>query len=284
MKTKVAKMPRPEHPRPQFERRDWINLNGAWSFDFDLGVSGLERDFQNSVGFSKQINVPFCPESKLSGVAYTDFMRCVWYQRAIEIPPAWDGRRVILHFGGVDYETDVFVDGKLAGRHWGGMCSFEFDITHLVKPGASHNLVVRAYDDTRLSGNPSGGSYTQPAGKQCARYKSYACSYTRTTGIWQTVWLEATGKYGLESCQVIPDLDGSKFIFTPKYHEVGQGCKFKAVVKDGSKVVGSAEATALDSVSCETVLKSPKTWSPEAPFLYDVELSEKDYDYDYDYD
>jgi beta-galactosidase/beta-glucuronidase len=273
MKTKITQLPRPEHPRPQFERKDWINLNGKWSFDFDFGVSGLERDFQKSEGFSREINVPFCPESKLSGVAYTDFMRCVWYQRTIEIPHEWDGRRVILHFGGVDYETDVFVDGKLAGRHWGGMCSFEFDITDLVKTGASHNLVVRAYDDTHLCGNGAGGSGTQPGGKQCARYKSYACSYTRTTGIWQTVWLEAAGKYGLESCQIVPDLDGSKFILTPKYHEVGQGCKFKAVVKDGSKVVGSAEASALDSVSCETVLKSPKSWSPESPFLYDIELS-----------
>jgi beta-galactosidase/beta-glucuronidase len=273
MKTKAPKIPRPEHPRPQFEREDWINLNGKWSFDFDFGVSGLERNFQKSVGFTKQINVPFCPESKLSGIAYTDFMRCVWYQRTIEIPFAWDGRRIILHFGGVDYETDVFVDGKLAGRHWGGMGSFEFDITHLVKAGTSHNLVVRAYDDTRISGNPAGGTLTQPAGKQCVRYESYAAAYTRTTGIWQTVWLEAAGKCGLESCQIVPDLDGSKFIFTPKYHEVRQGFKFRVLVKDGSKVVGRAEASALDNISCETVLKSSKAWSPESPFLYDVELS-----------
>ena len=273
MKTKVAEIPRPEHPRPQFEREDWINLNGKWSFDFDFGVSGLERDFHKSVGFSREIIVPFCPESKLSGVAYTDFMRCVWYQRTVEIPSAWDGRRVILHFGGVDYETDAFVDGKLAGRHWGGMCSFEFDITHLVRAGTSHNLVVRAYDDTHLSGNSAGASRIQPAGKQCAKYKSYSCSYTRTTGIWQTVWLEAAGKYGLESCRIVPALDDLKFIFTPKYHEVGLGYRFKAVVKDGSRVVGSAETGALDSVSCEVMLNSPQVWNPESPFLYDVELS-----------
>ena len=276
MEIKKVNIPRPEHPRPQFERNDWINLHGIWSFDFDFGDSGLERDFQKSNGFSKEINVPFCPESKLSGVAYADFIRCMWYQRVIEIPSAWDGRRVILHFGGVDYETDVFVDGKLAGRHWGGMCSFEFDITSLVKPGCSHSLVVRAYDDTHLCGNGAGGSGTQPGGKQCARFKSYAASYTRTTGIWQTVWLDAAGKYGLESCQIIPDVDGAKFIFTPIYHEAGQGLKFKAVVKDGSGIAGTAETAAMNSVSCETVLKSPKTWSPESPFLYDIELSVTD--------
>ncbi len=273
MSVTQARIPRPEHPRPHFERKDWMNLNGVWSFDFDHGDSGLERGFQKSNGFSGKINVPFCPESKLSGVQYADFMRCVWYQRVIEIPAAWEGRRVILHFGGVDYETDVFVDGKLAGRHWGGMCSFEFDITDLVKVGVSHSLVVRAYDDTRLCGSPTGGSGMQPGGKQCARYKSYAASYTRTTGIWQTVWLEAVGGGGLKSCHVIPDFDGAKFVFIPSYHEVRRGFNFRVAIKDGETRVGSAEANALDGVSCEVGVTSVKPWSPEAPFLYDVELS-----------
>ncbi len=271
MSAKAVKIPRPEHPRPQFERQDWINLNGTWSFDFDFGKSGLERDLQNSNGFSQKITVPFCPESKLSGVAHTDFIECIWYQRTIEIPKSWGSKRVILHFGGVDHETDVFVDGKLAGRHWGGMCSFEFDITTLVKAGSSHSLVVRAYDNTRKCGR-YGVPGTQPGGKQSFRYKSFGCVYTRTTGIWQTVWLEAAGRFGLESCQIVPDLDGSRFVFTPKFREVKRGMKFKAVVKDGAEIAASGECAALDGVSCEAVLKSPKTWSPENPFLYEIEL------------
>ena len=186
------------------------------------------------------------------------------------------GGSLILHFGGVDYETDVFVDGKLAGRHWGGMGSFEFDITRLVTPGNSHRLVVRAYDDTRRCGNLTGGSGTQPGGKQCARYRSYACSYTRTTGIWQTVWLEAVAPCGLKSCQMTPDFDGAKFIFVPQYHAVKRGLTFRVVVKDGAMVVARAETTALDNLSCETPITSPKNWSPESPFLYEIEFSVMD--------
>ena len=265
-------IPRPEHPRPQFERKDWINLNGSWSFDYDYGKSGLERGFEKSEGFSKRIIVPFCPESKLSGVQNTDFIDCLWYQRRIEIPESWSGKRAILHFGGVDYECDAFIDGKLAGRHWGGMGSFEFDVTRMVKPGSSHSLVVRAYDDSHLLGNGEGGSGVQPGGKQCARYKSYGCSYTRSTGIWQTVWLEAAGRCGLESCQIIPDLDASKFVFVPKFFEVKAGSKLRVLLKESGKIVASAEGSAVDGAPFEVSLKSPKLWSPESPFLYGIDF------------
>ncbi len=266
-------IPRPEHPRPQFERESWLNLNGSWSFDFDFGNSGLERDFQSSKGFPKSITVPFCPESKLSGVGHSDFIECLWYQRELAIPKDWSGKRTVLHFGGVDHETDVFIDGRLVGRHWGGMCSFEFDITRYVQAGSKHSLVVRAYDDSRKCGRHTNQPGTQPGGKQSSAYKSAGCHYTRTTGIWQTVWLEAAGQFGLESCQIIPDLDSSKFVFIPKFSSVKTGLKFKAVVKDGKKQAGSAEGSALDGVACEAVLKAPKAWSPESPFLYDIELS-----------
>ena len=124
--------PRPEYPRPQFERSDWINLNGEWSYTFDFSKSGLERDLQNSQGFKDKIIVPFCPESKLSGVGYTDFIEAMWYQRKIEIPDAWNGKRVILHFGGVDYQSELFLDGKLVGTHFGGTSSFDYDITKYI--------------------------------------------------------------------------------------------------------------------------------------------------------
>ena len=141
-------IPRPEHPRPQFERNDWINLNGEWTFAFDFGHSGRDpgRELFKSKGFDRTIIVPFCPESKLSGVGYTDFIEDMWYHRKITVPTAWAGRRTILHFGAVDYESEVYIDGVSIGTHFGGTVSFEFDITPYITPGAEHDLVVRVHD------------------------------------------------------------------------------------------------------------------------------------------
>ena len=124
-------IPRPEHPRPQFERADWLNLNGEWSFTFDFGKSGLElgRELFRSRGFESKIRVPFCPESALSGVRHTDFIEAMWYHRLLEVPAVWSGKRVLLHFGAVDYESEVFIDGKSVGIHFGGSASFTWDIT-----------------------------------------------------------------------------------------------------------------------------------------------------------
>ena len=256
-------IPRPEHPRPQFERDDWINLNGEWTFAFDFGHSGRDpgRELFKSKGFDRKILVPFCPESKLSGVGYTDFIEDMWYHRKIAVPAAWAGRRTILHFGAVDYESEVYIDGVSVGTHFGGTVSFEFDITSYVTPGAEHDLVVRVHDVSR------GGS-GQPRGKQCPDYKSRGCSYTRTTGIWQTVWMEAVGKTGLKSCQIVPDLDGARFIVTPSYYAVAAGCRLRATLLDGDKAVATAESSAIDGVPVIIPVAEPKPWSPESPFLY----------------
>ena len=119
--TAALAAPRPEHPKPQFARSLWMNLNGPWDFAFDMQEQGLEQHWERDAArFDKQIVVPFCPESKLSGIAYTDFIPAVWYRRGFAIPNAWSGQKVFLHFGGVDYETRVWVNGQEAGRHWGG--------------------------------------------------------------------------------------------------------------------------------------------------------------------
>ncbi len=254
--------PRPEYPRPQFERQDWINLNGEWSYTFDFSKSGAERNLQNSEGFKDKIIVPFCPESKLSGVGFTDFIEAMWYQRKIEIPAAWNGKRVILHFGGVDYQSDLFIDGKLVGSHFGGTSSFNYDITKYVTIGKSHNLVLSVKDVVR--------SGQQPGGKQCTNLKSEGCSYTRTTGIWQTVWLEAIAKNGLKDCFVLPDLDNSKFVFQPRFYGVERGMKLRVKVLEGAKVVAQQEMAAAQNIPCDITIKNPKSWSPESPFLYDV--------------
>jgi len=255
-------IPRPEYPRPQFVREPWINLNGTWSYTLDCGKSGAERGLAGSQGFESEIRVPFCPESALSGVQHTDFIETMWYHRKIMIPPDWAGRRVMLHFGAVDYESEIFIDGKAVGRHWGGTSSFEYDVTPYVAAGQTHDLIVYVRDDTR--------SGVQPGGKQSPRYSSYRCMYTRTTGIWQTVWLEAIDTYGLRDCQIAPDLDGARFFVTPRFHALQAGQHFRATLLDGAAQVAQIEVAAADGIPCELNIASPKPWSPEDPFLYDL--------------
>lgn len=258
----TSSIPRPEYPRPQFMRENWVNLNGTWTFTFDPGKSGMQRGLMNADGFDRQIIVPFCPESELSGVGHTDFIEMMWYHRKLDIPAEWQGKRVILHFGGVDYECEAFIDGQSVGRHWGGTVSFEFDITRYVTPGKSHNLVLYVRDDLR--------DFKQPSGKQCPDFKSRACHYTRTTGIWQTVWMEAVDPHGLQSVYIVPDLDGSRFIITPTYYAVKQGCSLRVTLMDGQRQVTQATVAAANGIPVITLVSHPKTWSPESPFLYDL--------------
>ena len=135
-------IPRPEYPTPQFARSRWMNLNGEWQFERDRSVSGKARGLVTAETLSDKINVPFCMESRLSGIGDTDFCNCVWYKRAIDLSPDWleNGKRVFLHIGACDYKTEVFVNGKSVGKHLGGFVSFSFDITKFVSVGA--NLVT----------------------------------------------------------------------------------------------------------------------------------------------
>ena len=260
--TTTNAIPRPEYPRPQFYREPWINLNGPWTYTFDFGKSGVQRGFASSTGFEGAITVPFCPESPLSGVNYKDFIEMMWYQRTVKIPAGWTGKRVILHFGAVDYESEVFIDGQSVGRHWGGTVSFSHDITAYVTPGSEHNLVVYVRDDVR--------SGEQPGGKQCPDFKSRGCHYTRTTGIWQTVWLEAVPDFGLRDCQIVPDVDNARFIVTPRFYALKNGLRLRATLREGDTVVSQAESIAANGIPIALPVTSPKLWSPASPFLYDL--------------
>lgn len=256
-------MPRAEYPRPQFERNAWINLNGEWTYSFDFGGSGLEREWFKSTGFDQKIIVPFCPESKLSGVEYKDFINHMWYHRTISIPQDWANKQVLLNFGAVYYKSEIYIDGVFAARHFGGTSSFQVDITPYVKAGQTHNLVVYVESDVR--------STHQPSGKQNLQFASYGCNYTRTTGIWQTVWMEAVHPEGLQSVQMIPDIDQQQLIIRPRFYKE-LGGKLEVTLKDNGKVV-SKETVAANSLSTVILpVKKMKTWSPENPFLYVVEL------------
>ena len=189
-------IPRNEHPNPQFQREHWINLNGTWEFEIDKSISGAERKLYEAEAFTRKITVPFCPESKLSGISETDFLGSVWYKRTLNIEKK-NGQRILLHIGACDYFTTVYVNTKKAGTHKGGYTSFSFDITDLVENG-KNTVVIHALDDDR--------SGLQPRGKQSAKYESYGCYYTRTTGIWQTVWLEYVPQTHISNVKYYPDV------------------------------------------------------------------------------
>lgn len=254
--------PRPEYPRPQFERDQWVNLNGQWSYTFDFGKSGKEQGLQNSNGFPNSIIVPFCPESSLSGVGHTDFINAMWYHRNLDIPADWEGKRIMLNFGGVDYRAEIFVNGKSLFTHYGGGASFSVDISKAVKPGADNELVVYVEDDLK--------GWQQPAGKQSRRLNAYECFYTRVTGIWQTVWLEALDHGALKNCRITPDLDGNQFVFEPTFYDLDRDASLNIKIYDGKKLVAERTTKASNSSFINAPIKNVKTWSPESPFLYDI--------------
>lgn len=259
-------VPRPEYPRPQFQREQWVNLNGGdWTYRFDFGRSGKEQNLQTSEGFQDNIIVPFCPESSLSGVGHTDFINAMWYHRKLDIPQQWEGKRVMLNFGGVDYRAEIFIDGKSLFTHYGGGASFAVDITSAVTPGRKSDLVVYVEDDVR--------SWQQTGGKQSRRLNSYECLYTRVTGIWQTVWLEALEPGALKSCRITPDLDNSQFVFEPTFYDLDKDAKLRIRVLDGKKVVSDKQINASNNTFVMAPVKNVKTWSPESPFLYDIEFT-----------
>ena len=172
----MAQAARTEHPKPQMQRENWQNLNGEWDFAFDFGCSGVERRFYERDRLDRKIQVPFCPESDLSGIGYKDFIPAVWYQKKVELTKEQLEGHVRLHFGAVDYECRLWVNGQEAGTHRGGYVSFSFDITKYAKEGVN-TLTLYARDDTR--------SGRQCKGKQSGLFHSQGCDYTRTTGIWQ---------------------------------------------------------------------------------------------------
>jgi hypothetical protein len=258
-------LPRAEHPRPQHRRDAWLCLNGTWDFDLDPGLSGREAGWSQQPPLSRQIAVPFCPESALSGVGHTDFMEAVWYRRQLRVPADWGDRRVRLHFGAVDFECRAWVNGVEVGRHLGGSSSFHFDITEALRDGAGE-LVVEARDDTR--------SRRQPVGKQSQRFHSYACHYTRTTGIWQSVWLEAVPSSCIEEVRIVADRAGSRFVLTPSLTGLSRGQRFRATLLSGldeeghTEVLRQVEAPALSGTSLSLKIDEPRSWSPADPHLY----------------
>jgi len=261
-------LPRNEFPRPQFQRSQWVNLNGEWTYEFDFAKCGEDKKLNKSQGFADKIIVPFCPESKLSGVQHTEFIEQLWYHRKLEIPADFAGKNVILHFGGVYHDSVVYLSGEEVFRHVGGSSPFEVNLTGKAEPGKTYDLVVKAHSDVR--------SGLQPNGKQAPWLKSMGCSYTRTTGIWQTVWIEAVAPQGLMNCRIIPNYDDGTFSFIPAFYSVESGLRFKVEVFDGCSKVAEGDCGAADGNVVITKLENPKAWDTENPFLYNIRLSVTD--------
>ena len=259
-------IPRPEYPRPQFVREQWLCLNGEWQFEMDPGDSGLERGLLERE-LTQCIIVPFCPESSLSGIGYTDFMNVVWYRREVPIPGAWSGPRVLLHFQAVDYDATVWVNGVEVGRHRGGFTPFTCDLAGVVEPGAPATIVVRARDYTRN---------LQPVGKQSQRYANHGCVYTRTTGIWQTVWMEPVPDTALLRPRITPDVTNGCFHVEQGLTNPTSGLRLRIRLRDDTGEVVCEERPANHDFSTRITLPIPETrrrlWCPSDPFLYDLEI------------
>ncbi|AMM20670.1 beta-galactosidase [Frondihabitans sp. PAMC 28766] len=271
--------PRADYPRPQFTRERWLNLNGQWGFEFDPGDSGLERGLlQGDRELQRQITVPFAPESELSGIGDVDFHPAVWYRRSVTVPADWADDRILVHFGAVDHDTTVWMlaegqEAQEVGRHRGGFTSFTFDLTARagVEAGDTIDLIVRARDSKDAP---------QARGKQSTEYANHDADYTRTTGIWQTVWLEPVPTVAILRPRITPDLESGTFTVEVPIgagHANGlRGGRVRVTVSDDEGEIESQDARADLTLTPRLTIEIPdarvRPWSIGDPYLYGLRI------------
>ena len=265
-------IPRPEHPRPDFMRDTFYNLNGVWQFDFDDADAGLkERWYQPKYKLSRAITVPFCYQSKASGIGPTDEIHPVmWYRRSFTVPENMWGKNILIRFGAVDFEATVYVNGHCIGGHKGGYTPFALDATAFLREG-ENDLCVRVVDMP----DP-----VQPRGKQYWKQGLDSCLYTASSGIWQTVYLEAVSPLRVEYIHITPDIDRGIATAEIMLNEMPkQEVTLSLQVKLGEKHIRTVTATTqrrhcticVDMI-CNDSLSPLLLWSPRHPNLYDVRV------------
>ena len=241
----------PEYPRPQLVRDRWINLNGLWEY----AITPVDAVPEKMDG---HILVPFAVESALSGVGKSVTENdALWYEREFSVPKDWAGSRIMLNFGAVDWKAEVYVNDELAGCHTGGYAPFSFDVTDLLLQGKTNSLKVKVTDGT--------DSWFQPRGKQVSEPEGIW--YTAVTGIWQTVWMEPVSESYVKSCHSVADIDASVLnVYVDAVLTEGDACE--VVLMECGNVINKGRGT-------EVSLHVPqmKLWSPDSPYLYDVEVN-----------
>ncbi len=269
----MTNQPRSEYPRPDFERLEWLNLNGLWNFDFDDENVGEKQGWHKGKDFSKSIVVPFCYQSELSGIAGNEMHEYLWYEKEFELTENFKGKKVLLHFGAVDYIAKVWINGEFIGKHQGGYVPFKFDITDSIKPG-KNQLIVKAEDKYEC---------TQPRGKQYWKEKPDRCWYTATSGIWQTVWLEAVGELYVDKFRITPDIDRKSALTeiflnkAPVNAELTITVNYKGEEKKKitTGISGRIFRLPIDMTE-EDYIDEIHYWKPETPNLYDIVVTIKE--------
>lgn len=258
----MADIPRPEHPRPDLLREQWLNLNGEWEF---AETDDDDKSFLRETAYPDRIVVPFCRESSLSGLGRTGFVRNVWYRRTVTLPADWRAPRTLLQIGASDWRTTVWLNGVRLGIQEGGSAPIVFEATKALRPG-ENTVVVHAFDDAR--------SGIQALGKQARTPQSEGIFYTRTTGMWQTVWLEGVGSSFVKNVRIDPDVAGSRLLMSAEVDGRTEGVHLSVRCLADGKVVSESEAPA-DWRNGKVVLPiaNPRLWSPADPFLYDLEVT-----------
>jgi beta-galactosidase/beta-glucuronidase len=258
-------VPRPEYPRPQFVRDRWLCLNGEWQFEIDHGDSGGERGLITGE-LAQRITVPFCPESELSGIGHVDFMDAVWYRRQVTVPDDWDAGQVLLHFQAVDHDATVWIDGEEVYRHRGGWTPFTIELGERAQPGRTLTITVRARDYKF-------GHYAR--GKQSRAYHNHSCFYTRTTGIWQTVWLEPVPRSYLRRPRLTPDVANRTIRLTAPIAWPSGELRLRATLSDDQGEVVTRDCVVRDfspTLDLEVPADRVKLWGPGEPHLYDLKI------------
>lgn len=245
----------PEYPRPIMERAEWQNLNGLWEY----AIQPVGK--QKPASFEGEILVPFAIESSLSGVQKrVGRDNELWYQREFTVPSKWKNNKVLLHFGAVDWKADVWVNDVQVGQHTGGYTPFSFDITPALVSG-KNTVVVKVWDSTDQGYQPRGKQVNKPEG----------IWYTPVTGIWQTVWLEPVPETYIEDLKITPDIDRNVLKVVALTNMVSPTQKVEVKVKEGEKVVATSQS--INNQPVEIIMpEDVKLWSPDSPFLYDVEV------------